>query len=160
MLDVHLGRLAGDLRLLGFDCRYRNDMHDAELAACAAEEGRVLLTRDRRLLQRKCVSMAHFVRADAPHRQLEEVCAVFDLYDDFAPFTRCRHCNGLLAEVDKSRILDRLEPLTRRYVDHFLQCADCGHLYWDGSHMIGMRERVASLLRQRRERGAVSLSCR
>jgi hypothetical protein len=32
VLDVHLGRLAGYLRLLGFDAVYRNDFSDAELA--------------------------------------------------------------------------------------------------------------------------------
>lgn len=145
VLDVHLGRLAGYLRLLGFDCRYRNDVTDGELAACADEEDRILLTRDRPLLKRKRIRLAHFVRADAPRRQLAEVCAVFDLYDAFAPFTRCSHCNGLLAPVAKAEVLHRLEPLTRRYVEHFLECTGCGRLYWHGSHMIKMRELVAEL---------------
>lgn len=151
VLDVHLGRLAGYLRLLGFDCRYRNDMEDPELAACAAAEGRVLLTRDRRLLRRKCLTLAHFVRADTPRRQLEEVCRVFDLFDAFAPFTRCSHCNGLLAPVPKARVAHRLKPLTQRYVERFLECAGCGRLYWHGSHMARMRELVAELERGRPE---------
>ncbi|MDN3520157.1 Mut7-C RNAse domain-containing protein [Halomonas ramblicola] len=154
VLDVHLGRLAGYLRLLGFDCRYRNDLRDPELAACAAEEGRVLLTRDRRLLQRRCVTLGHFVRADAPRRQLEEVCAVFDLYDAFAPFSRCTRCNGRLAPVEKARVVHRLEPLTRRYVERFLECRDCGQLYWHGSHMGPMRELVAQLRRGRPDNDA------
>lgn len=147
VLDVHLGRLAGYLRLLGFDCRYRNDMHDAELAACSAEESRVLLTRDRRLLMRRCITLGHYVRADAPRRQLEEICAAFDLHDHFAPFTRCSHCNGRLVAVPKTQVLHRLEPLTRRHVTHFLRCRDCDRLYWHGSHLPRMRELVASLHR-------------
>ncbi len=46
VLDVHLGRLAGYLRLLGIDSAYRNDAGDDALAACALAEDRVLLTRD------------------------------------------------------------------------------------------------------------------
>ncbi|MDI5983655.1 Mut7-C RNAse domain-containing protein [Halomonas sp. M4R5S39] len=149
VLDVHLGRLAGYLRLLGFDCHYRNDATDGELAACTDEEGRILLTRDRPLLKRKRIRLAHFVRADTPRRQLAEVCAVFDLYDAFAPFTRCSHCNGLLVPVAKAEVAHRLEPLTKRYVDDFLHCEGCGQLYWHGSHLIKMRELVAELYQVR-----------
>ncbi|MBF8222388.1 Mut7-C RNAse domain-containing protein [Halomonas sp. 328] len=147
VLDVHLGRLAGYLRLLGFDCRYRNDLDDATLAACSASEGRVLLTRDRRLLMRRCITLGHYVRATAPRHQLEEVCTVFDLFNAFAPFTRCSHCNGPLGPVPKAEIVDRLAPLTRRHVRHFLRCRDCDRLYWHGSHLPRMRELVASLSR-------------
>ena len=36
VLDVHLGRLAVNLRMLGFDADYLNDRDDAELAALSA----------------------------------------------------------------------------------------------------------------------------
>src|SRR5574339_919171 len=55
VLDNHLGRLASYLRMLGFDCLYRNDYQDEELAETAGGEQRRLLTRDRRLLMRKAV---------------------------------------------------------------------------------------------------------
>ncbi|MBB3189921.1 Mut7-C RNAse domain-containing protein [Halomonas cerina] len=148
-LDAQLGRLARYLRLLGFDCHYRHDIGDAELAACADEEDRILLTRDRNLLKRKRIRLAHCVRHDRPRRQLEEVCDEFDLYPAFCPFTRCTHCNGRLVPVDKAAVIDRLEPLTRQYVDHFLQCQDCGQLYWHGSHVTHM-ERLVERLRQKR----------
>ncbi|MFY0989994.1 Mut7-C RNAse domain-containing protein [Halomonas sp. C05BenzN] len=145
VLDAHLGRLARYLRLLGFDCRYRNDATDGELAACADEEDRVLLTRDRPLLKRKRIRMAHFVRADDPWRQVEEVCDTLDLHGAFAPFTRCTRCNGRLVEVDKAAIIEQLEPLTKRYVDDFLQCEACGQVYWHGSHVAHMQALVARL---------------
>lgn len=144
-LDAQLGRLARYLRLLGFDCLYRNDIGDAELAVQADEEQRVILTRDRHLLKRKRIRLAHYVRADAPWRQVEEVCREFDLAPSFAPFTRCTHCNGHLAGVDKAAVIDRLEPLTRQYVEDFLQCESCGQLYWPGSHVSRMKERVERL---------------
>ena len=50
VLDMHLGRLARYLRMLGFDTLYRNDYADAELARISSQEYRILLTRDPGLL--------------------------------------------------------------------------------------------------------------
>ncbi|TLF51949.1 twitching motility protein PilT [Halomonas urmiana] len=148
VLDAHLGRLAGYLRLLGFDCHYRRDIGDAELAAIAEEQARVVLTRDRPLLRRKRIRLAHWVRHTDPWRQVEEVCDEFDLYPALAPFTRCTHCNGRLIRIEKAAVAHRLEPLTRRYVETFRECEDCGRLYWHGSHVARMKARVERLRRR------------
>ncbi|XKE44355.1 Mut7-C ubiquitin/RNAse domain-containing protein [Halomonas organivorans] len=148
LLDVHLGRLARYLRLLGVDCRYRNQAADAELAARAETEGRILLTRDRNLLKRKRIALGRFVRADAPFDQLEEVARAFHLQAELAPFTRCTRCNGRLVPVHKADVDHRLEPLTRRYVDDFLQCDRCGQVYWHGSHVTRMEALVERLKRR------------
>jgi uncharacterized protein len=50
--DVHLGKLAGYLRLAGFDTLYRNDWTDGDLVEKALRDRRVILTRDRGLLKR------------------------------------------------------------------------------------------------------------
>lgn len=148
LLDVHLGRLARYLRLLGVDCGYRNHAGDAELAARAEAEGRILLTRDRNLLKRRRIALGRFVRADDPFDQLAEVARAFDLRDELAPFTRCTRCNGCLVAVDKAKVAHRLEPLTRRYVDDFLQCDRCGQVYWHGSHVARMEALVERLRRR------------
>lgn len=146
--DAQLGRLARYLRLLGFDCQYHNDIGDAELAARADAQQRVLLTRDRALLKRKRIRLAHYVRATRPWQQVEEVCREFDLASAFAPFTRCTRCNGRLQVVDKAAVSDRLEPLTRQCVDRILECQVCGQLYWHGSHVTRMQARVDRLRRR------------
>lgn len=46
VVDVHLGRLASYLRLLGFDCLYRNDYRDDDLLAISRSQQRILLSRD------------------------------------------------------------------------------------------------------------------
>ena len=56
VLDVHLGRLAAYLRMLGFDAVYRNSFNDAELERVSSEEQRILLTRDRGLVMHNAVS--------------------------------------------------------------------------------------------------------
>ncbi|GAA6618513.1 hypothetical protein NUACC26_043240 [Scytonema sp. NUACC26] len=47
VLDIHLGKLATSLRLLGFDTLYRNDYADEELARISSTQERILLTRDK-----------------------------------------------------------------------------------------------------------------
>lgn len=155
VLDVHLGRLARGLRMLGFDARWRSDADDAELAALSAAEHRILLTRDRGLLRRKAVSHGYCVRAIEPRRQLSEVVHRLDLVRSIAPFRRCLRCNELLAAVPKEEVADRLPPRVRERHVSFRRCGVCGRIYWAGSHRSRMDRLIAEL---RSEAGASSLS--
>jgi uncharacterized protein len=134
VVDVHLGRLARLLRLVGFDARWASDLDDDALASIGQTERRIVLTRDRGLLKRRRVSHGLFVRSDQPVEQVVDVLRRLDLGARLAPFTRCMRCGGALAPVPKAEVLDRLEPRTREHVDEFHRCAACGHLYWQGSH--------------------------
>jgi uncharacterized protein with PIN domain len=146
VLDTHLGRLAAYLRIFGFDALYRNDYSDATLAHLAAEESRVLLTRDRGLLKRKQVVYGHCVRACAPAAQIVDILRRYRLRDEIGLWQRCVHCNSPLVPVTKAAVLDRLEPKTKRYYDEFQQCSGCGQVYWQGSHLERMQEFVDGVL--------------
>jgi len=141
VLDVHLGRLARGLRLLGFDTRWSNTAGDEELAAVSAAEHRILLTRDRGLLKRAAVTHGYYVRETERRRQLVEVLRRFDLAGAVAPFARCLACNGVLEPVAKAVVEDRLPPRTRRDYDEFATCPECHRVYWRGSHY----DRLAAL---------------
>ncbi|MBN2387317.1 MAG: Mut7-C ubiquitin/RNAse domain-containing protein [Anaerolineales bacterium] len=145
LLDIHLGRLAAHLRMLGFDCLYRNDYRDEEMADLLRVERRILLSRDRQLLMRKVVAAGYCPRSLSPEQQLVEVVRRFDLARRARPFTRCMRCNGLLVSVEKAAVLDRLEPLTRDYFDTFASCTDCNQVYWKGSHWERMRAVIKEL---------------
>lgn len=146
IIDVNLGKLAKRLRLLGFDCLYRNDYQDVDVANIAASEQRVVLTRDRRLLYAKQISHGYWVRSVEVDNQVTEVLNRFNLYNSIQPFTRCLMCNGILKSVAKADILTRLEPKTKLYYDVFYQCSDCQRVYWEGSHIEDMRQRYAAFL--------------
>jgi len=144
-LDVHLGALAGRLRLLGFDTLYRNDWDDAALARTAQAEARWLLTRDRGLLKRRSLTRGCLVRHSAPDAQAAEIADRLCLRPLARPWSRCLRCNGVLADVPRERVADRLEPLTRRHYDRFRECGACGGVYWDGSHGARLRGMLAAL---------------
>jgi uncharacterized protein len=145
VLDAHLGRLAAYLRMLGFDTLYRNDYDDPELAEVSANEHRILLTCDRRLLMRKQITHGYFVRQRQPRLQLLEILKRFDLYNNQQPFTRCMHCNGTTQPVGKQKIEAQLLPKTKKYYDEFFQCETCHNIYWKGSHYLRMKEMIEKI---------------
>jgi uncharacterized protein with PIN domain len=151
VLDTHLGKLAGYLRLLGFDSLYRNDYEDHRLVQISHRERRAVLTRDRGLLKHRLVTHGYYVRETDPERQVVEVLRRFDLGRAIAPFQRCMRCNGVLEPVAKDQVVDRLLPKTRQYYDEFSQCAGCGNLYWKGSHHERMLRFVDSVRGRLRE---------
>jgi uncharacterized protein len=132
--DVHLGTLARRLRLLGFDTWYTTDATDRQLARCAAEEHRILLTRDRGLLMRRVIDLGYCPRSPDPDRQLDEVVERYDLGDHLAPGTRCVTCNGRLAPALLDEVADHVPPRTRRAFDTYARCQSCGQVYWPGAH--------------------------
>lgn len=146
VLDIHLGKLANSLRLLGFDTLYRNDYDDKELAQISANEKRILLTRDQGLLMRSAVSYGYYVRATNPQRQIAEVLQRFDLFNSVTPFCRCLRCNGLLQPVEKSSISDQLPENVRLQVAEFHRCGECQQIYWRGSHYERMQQFINDLL--------------
>ena len=139
VLDNHLGRLAAYLRMLGFDSLYRNDYDDEELAQVSAEQERILLTRDRRLLMRKQVRYGYCLRSLDSREQLTEVLRRYALFDRIIPFRRCLRCNTPLEETLKTDIVHMLQPLTRQYYQDFHRCPACGKVYWKGSHFEHMQ---------------------
>ncbi len=140
ILDNNLGKLNDYLRLLGFDALYNHNWSDQLLAEQASSQDRILLTRDRGLLKRKIVNLGYCVRSDLPRDQVEEVIHHFGLERYINPYNRCVRCNGLLQQVEKQEIIDKLLPLTRLYYDEFTRCTDCGQIYWKGSHYDHMQE--------------------
>ncbi|MUL67906.1 hypothetical protein BOO86_25770 [Mycobacterium sp. CBMA 234] len=145
IVDVNLGGLLRLMRLVGFDARFQWDADDAALAEIAAAEHRILLTRDRGLLKRRNVTHGMYVRSDQPFEQIVEVIRGLDLAQRLVPFSRCLRCGGLVTSVAKQDVVERLEPLTRRYYDDFRLCGDCDRIYWNGSHQQRLDDLVARI---------------
>ncbi len=146
VLDVHLGKLATYLRLLGFDALFPEDYDDANLARISAEEGRIMLTRDRGLLKRNTVTHGYCLRSTNSRQQLLEVLRRYSLTGAIRPFTRCLRCNGRLEPVARAEIADQLEPGTREHYNDFRRCQACGQVYWQGAHFTRLHAFVQEAL--------------
>jgi uncharacterized protein with PIN domain len=145
VLDVHLGKLAAYLRMLGFDALYRSCCTDPELVRIASSGDRTLLTRDRGLLKHSSITHGSWVRETDSRAQAAEVIQRFNLARAIRPFTRCMACNSTLCPVSEERVRGLLPARTAELYDEFRQCTECGRVYWKGSHYHRMQRWIEEL---------------
>jgi hypothetical protein len=144
--DVHLGKLARLLRMMGFDTAYGNNLADDVIVSAALAEKRIVLTRDRGLLKRRAVTHGYFVRSLAPREQLAEVLTRFDITAHVRMFGRCMSCNAVLSRVSKISVLDHLPPAVAEMCSEFSRCQGCGKVFWRGTHWESMKKLAAEVL--------------
>jgi uncharacterized protein with PIN domain len=143
LCDEMLKGLARWLRAAGYDTLVAPDgTPDAALLAAAAREGRLLLTRDRRLPEaaegRRLVRLLPDENLDATALWLRQWLGVDWL---LAPFTRCLVDNAPLRAAGPVEAAS-LPPRARALPGRVTACPVCGRLYWEGSHVRRMRERL------------------
>lgn len=145
--DEMLGQLAKWLRLLGHDTRYMRDVEDDEVLEVALDEERVLLSRDVDLIGRAKRADAEALRLRTldPHDQLDAVVAALDLdVTEDRLLSRCSVCNVVVEEVALEEVVDEV-PDDAKGHDRYWRCPDCERVYWEGTHVDEIRERVAGL---------------
>jgi len=145
ILDAHLGKLAKYLRMLGFDSIYRNDYGDEEIIELSEKEKRIILSRDKLLLQSRRVTHGYYVRSTEKHQQLRELVQKFDLYSQFKSFTRCMTCNGELVPKTGEEIRGLLPGDILQLYSEFFFCPNCGKVFWKGSHFKRMESFIRDL---------------
>ena len=141
-----LGRLARWLRVLGYDTAYDARAPDPALVRLAAEEGRVLLTRDRHLLRELRPTRALELRRDVPLEQLAEVIDALRLSAPPELFTRCLLCNVPLSEVPETERWTLVPVGSRGLPGPVRRCPQCARVYWPGSHVRRMRHALERAL--------------
>jgi hypothetical protein len=148
LADSMLGKLARWLRALGGDAAYERALDDAALVERARAEGRVLLTRDRRLLQRRRLARGFLVESDDPSRQLAQIARAFDLRPDpRRRFRRCLECNVEMSDAARDDVRDRVPPYVLATQSRFARCPACGRIFWAATHVEEMRRRLDRALR-------------
>jgi uncharacterized protein with PIN domain len=141
--DVMLGKLARWLRALGYDTLYERDAPDRRLLGVALRERRRLLTRDAALAAR-AGPVGLLVGAQDLDGQLREVIGACGLARR-APLSRCLECNGALAAREPAAVRDRVPPYTFATQAEFRECEGCRRVFWAGSHVRGILERLEGL---------------
>lgn len=144
--DAMLGRLAKWLRLMGFDVLYYPDIQDGELIRIARERERTLLTRDTRLVKSRGIKEPIFIESDGIFDQLLQIRGRLN-FRDASPLGRCEICNGSLSGVaDKEEIRDLVPDFVYHNFGDFVRCAECGKVYWKGSHYRRIREKIGAII--------------
>jgi hypothetical protein len=145
-----LGTLAKWLRILGFDAEYINDDRRDEELIELAKKGKVLITRDKLLLQKagKKGLPTIAIESDSLNEQLKKVIDEQKLeIDEGKMLTRCTICNELVIEKKKEEIKDRLPKRVLESNDKFWECPKCKRVYWIGSHWNEMEKRIKEIMK-------------
>ena len=143
LCDEMLGRLARLLRAAGYDTYLAaHGEPDAALLRVAEREGRILVTRDKRL----AAAAPESVLIQGLGVEAEARCLTREVVMDwdFAPFTRCVVDNAHLRDATEAEIA-RMPRQARALPGPFRACPACGRLYWPGSHVRRMTAKLAQL---------------
>lgn len=134
LADEMLGRLAKWMRILGYDTRYVSGIPDSDVVTQAESEGRIILTRDTRLILRKPCKEHIFVRSDYWREQLKQVYIEASL-DLEAVLTLCSVCNISLEPVPKTSVENHVPVYVYNTEEKFSECPSCGRIFWAATHV-------------------------
>jgi uncharacterized protein len=150
LADAMLGKLARWLRVVGYDTRYLQG-DDAYIAHRARAEGRILLTRDREFARRRGLQVV-LVASQSLLEQLAEVLTAVGPPSEEG--SRCIECNGTLDRLTPEAAAPFVPPYVAATQEIFHRCAECGRIYWQGTHWDGIKHRIQQLLAELAEDSA------
>ena len=144
--DHMLGKLAKELRMLGYDTIYYQGENTYPLIKLAREEGRVILTRNRKLIPKRPEDRIIRVMEDNPLLQLRELIQKrYISLNEENFFSRCLLCNVLIDEIPKEEAEGKVPDFIFYQQKTFYRCPQCGRIYWPGSHQENMQKKVDEL---------------
>jgi len=130
------GGLARWLRLLGVDATYTPGIDDRALVEHALAEGRILVSSDGKLFERRVLANGRLrgVRVPVGLKLLDQVRFVVRELHLAPGFPRCTLCNGELRSVSRAEVADVVPARSLIWMETFYRCSACGHVFWEGTH--------------------------
>ena len=146
LVDAMLGNLAKKLRLFGFDTEYLSDIEDSDLIEKAKKENRIIISKDRNLVNRakkNGISSVYIAKNNEIEQFLEILKNIsLELKEISGDTARCTKCNSLTSQIDKSEIKNKIPQRILDYNDKFWKCDGCDQIYWEGTHIKNLQEFV------------------
>jgi uncharacterized protein len=146
--DAGLGGLARWLRAAGYDARFWPGIDDDHLLQHTIGTAAIMLTTDRRLMERGVIGMGIVPALLVPMtvgKNDQFLITAQQLQLPRRP-TRCMSCGGSLQPVAKEQFRDRIPPRTYPWCDEYYQCQRCGRLLWRGTHWQHVEQVLAQSL--------------
>ncbi len=147
LVDFMLGKLAKQLRILGFDTEYikpqaGNNYEPLSLIKTAQSQERILLTRNTKLRDYSCVL---FIESEKTKDQIHQIISHFKIDKEIKTFSRCIVCNELLTPISKPEVKGKVPFYIFQTKDKFSCCPKCRKIYWKGTHLKDMQKRVRNI---------------
>ena len=133
------------LRAAGYDTLIAaSGEDDAHLLRLAHRTGRRLITRDRKLMERRqAATTAVLLNASRMPDCLKEVTRKLAINWLRQPFSRCLLCNTPL-RIARDIEIQHVPQDIRRNGGAILFCPKCRKVYWEGGHIRRMRAKLTA----------------
>ena len=147
--DEMLIGLARWLRAAGYDTKIASFMmSDRQLFDEAVEQHRLLITRDRKLIEfREAATTVVLLGCNTLETCIEELSGRLHIDWLKKPFSRCLACNTPLIAAGLEQY-EKLPASVKKSVKDIMYCSQCDQLFWEGSHVNRMRKRLNDFNRQ------------
>ena len=144
-----LGGLARWLRASGYDAAFRHGIDDGVIVAESLETGRILLSSDGPMFERKAIRDRQLCALFIPRQmsRIDQLIFVVDKLNLKRRPARCMACGGKLNEIPKHTVMDEAPPLAYRSCDTFYRCRRCDKLMWRGTHWRTIDSRLSDIFK-------------
>ncbi len=136
---------------MGYDSLFFDGIDDSRMIAIALAEGRVILTRDTQIMERRVITSgrlkAVLLKSDKLEQQIRQVVDALNLDYMFRPFTICLECNQPLLERSKEQVKDLVPPYVFQTQSQYMECPSCHRIYWRGTHWQAMTRKLEKFIK-------------
>ena len=148
VVDSMFGSLARKLRILGFDSYYASNLRDEDAIQIGLDQNRTIITADRELFSRTVNKKVRAVLLSSSD-DLHNAATILKYHHKEIKFdpssARCSKCNGILINVSKVMIRNRVIEGAYNNYEVFFECKSCSKVYWVGTHITEIQSWINKL---------------
>lgn len=147
--DAMCGGLARWLRAIGYDATFWPHIDDAQLIQHARQDGRILVSSDGKIFERKVITSGQIAALRLPRglKRIDQIRYVVRTLRLKIRQPRCMKCNGQLLPASREEVANLVPARSLVWARTFYRCNHCGRAFWDGTHWQRITARRAELAR-------------
>lgn len=148
VVDSMFGGLARKLRILGFNSYYASDLRDEDVIQIGLDQSRTIITADKELFSRTVKRKVPAVLLTSSD-DLHNAATILKYHHKEIKFdqssARCSKCNGILINVSKEMIREKVKEGVYNNYEVFFECKSCSKVYWIGTHITKIQSWIDKL---------------
>jgi uncharacterized protein with PIN domain len=129
------------LRFLGFQTWYFRRIQDVT-ELLQTDPSIIYITRSTPHIKQINPANYFLITEDLIERQLHKLDEQFSIFQDINLLSLCSRCNVGVEIVAKKEVLDKVPTKVSINFDQFWKCPECQQIYWNGSHVMRLREKL------------------
>ncbi|NOX38598.1 MAG: hypothetical protein GXO78_13795 [Calditrichaeota bacterium] len=144
LCDSMLIGLARYLRFLGHDVEVVSSFPDAHRRYTCFKD-RIFLTTSPAHWHLWPGTQKHLIPSGRLEEQFRQLCQTLPILQDLNFLSRCSRCNVAIEPVEKAAVKQVVPEKVYQWVDQFYRCPSCQRVYWEGGHVVRLKEKLRRL---------------